>query len=112
MKKVFFFLAIIVCIITINGLVRSIYNLWNKQDLVVSAKSDLEKEKQENQRLKSELSRVKSDEFIEAEARNKLFLVKPGESGVIIPSSLTAKKPPAPAPEPPNWQKWLNLFGF
>ena len=77
---------------------------------MVSAKSDLEREKRENQRLKNELTRVKSDEFIEAEARNKLFLVKPGESGVIIPSNLTAKRPIAPAPEPPNWQKWLNLF--
>lgn len=110
MKKILFFAVVIVCLITINGLVRSIYDLWKKQDLLVSAQKDLESAKKENQKLRKDLSYVKSNEFVESEIRNKLFLVKPGESGVIIPSSLTAKKPPVPIPEPPNWQKWLNLF--
>jgi len=79
---------------------------------VVKAKNNLEKEKKDNLRLKSQLTFVKSDQFIEEEARNKLFMVKPGESGVILPSNLGSGKPGAPARELPNWQKWLNLFGF
>ena len=72
-KKVLFIGAIIICLIIINGLVRSIYDLWHKQDLVVKAKKDLEKERGLNQELKSQLSYAKSEEFLEEEARNKLF---------------------------------------
>ena len=65
MKKVLYFVTIIVCLVIINGLVRSIYDLWHKQDVVVSVKTDLEKEKKENERLKKQLVFVKSQEFIE-----------------------------------------------
>ncbi len=112
MKKIFFITTVIICIIIINGLAHSIYDLWHKQDLVVSANQDLEKEKKENLKLKKELAHVKSDNFIESVARDKLFMVKPGESGVIIPSNLTSDSSTKPTKELPNWQKWLNLFGF
>lgn len=110
MKKILFFLAIIVCLFIINGLVRSIYDLWSKQDLVVKAKNDLEREKKTNLELKNQLSYVSGNQFIESEARNKLLMLKPGESGVIVPPDLIEKKAPKKTPERPNWQKWLNLF--
>ncbi len=110
MKKILFFTTVIVCILIINSLARSVYNLWHKQDLVVSVQEDLDKEKKERQKLEAQLSYVKGNEFIEKEARNKLFMVKPGESGVILPSDLIEKKVEKKVPEPSNWQKWLNLF--
>ena len=111
-KKIAFFLAIGLCFIVINSLTRSIYDLWHKQDLVVKAQNNLNKEEEENQRLKSQLAHVTSDQFIEEEARNKLFMVKTGESGVILPQGLGSVKPAASVRELPNWQKWVNLFGF
>jgi len=112
MKKVLFLVVIVLSAIIINSLVRSIYDLWKKQDLVVRAKIELEKQKEENQRLKSQLSVVGNDEFIEKEARNKLFLVKPGEQEVIIPKELLdASNSAQPKPDnTPNWKKWWNLF--
>ncbi len=110
MKKILFFTTVIVGILIINSLARSTYDLWHKQDLVVSVQEDLDKEKKERQKLEAQLSYVKSNEFIEREARNKLFMVKPGESGVIVPSDLIEKKTQKKVSEPPNWQKWLNLF--
>src|SRR3990167_6295734 len=107
MKKILFFVAIVVCAVIINGLVRSIYDLWRKQDLVVSAKTALEKEKEEHEKLKKQLVLVGSQEFIESEARNKLFMVKPGEEGVIVPTDLIEKKVEKKEPEIPNWQKWI-----
>ena len=109
-KKIVFFTTIILCLLVINGLVRSIYNLWNKQDLVVKAKEDLSKQKQENKELKTQLNYVKSEEFIEREARDKLFMVKPGESGVIVPEKLIKKPEKKVIVIVPNWQQWLNLF--
>lgn len=109
-KKVVYFATIIVCILIINGLVRSIWDLWHKQDLVVAAQQELDKQKQENQELKAQLSYVKSDEFVEEEARDKLFLVKPGESGVIVPANLIKKKEEKVVIVVPNYQQWINLF--
>jgi len=102
--------AIVVCAVIINGLVRSIYDLWRKQDLVVSAKTALEKEKKENEKLKKQLVLVGSQEFIESEARNKLFMVKPGEEGVIVPEDLIKKKEKREIMQVPAWQQWINLF--
>lgn len=109
-KKVAYIITIIVCIVIINGLVHSIYDLWKKQDLVVKAQEDLNREKQKNQELKAQLSYVQSEEFVEEAARDKLFMVKPGESGVIIPEELIQKKKEKVVVVLPNWQQWINLF--
>ncbi len=112
MKKVLFLVVIVLSVIIINSLVRSIYDLWRKQDLLARAKIELEQQKQENQRLKSQFSTVQKEDFVEKEARNKLFLVKPGEQEVIIPKELldasTSAKPKAD--NTPNWKKWWDLF--
>jgi cell division protein FtsB len=110
MKKVLYIVSILVCLLIINGLARSIYSLWSKQDLVVSAEKELAKEKMENEKLKQQLTLVQDANFIESEARNKLFMVKPGESGVIVPSDLIKKKYKKEASNFSNWQKWMNLF--
>ncbi len=113
MKKVIFFIALGICILVINNLVRSIYDLWHKNDLLVDAQRELTRQKQENQRLKSQLSYVESKEFVEEIARNKLLLVKPGEQRVLIPQDLIkGSSTPSASIEKvdPNWKKWLRLF--
>ena len=109
-KKILFIASVIICLVIINSLARSAYNLWQKQDLVVKAKNDLEREKELNQELKARLSYVKSDEFLETEARNKLFMVKEGETGVIVPKNLIEKKEVKKEIILPPWQQWVNLF--
>ena len=109
-KKILFLVAIIVCLIIINGLLHSIYNLWQKQDLVVKAKEELNREILANQELRVQLSYVKSDQFIEQEARNKLFMVKEGENSVIVPPDLIKKKEEKKEIVLAPWQQWINLF--
>ena len=109
-KKILFIASVIICLLIINSLARSAYNLWQKQDLVVKAKNDLEREKELNQELKVRLSYVKSDEFVETEARNKLFMVKEGETGVIVPKNLIEKKEVKKEIVLAPWQEWINLF--
>ncbi|MCL5019841.1 MAG: septum formation initiator family protein [Patescibacteria group bacterium] len=108
-KKAIFLIVVIVLLLAINNLVRSIYDIWNKQDLLSQAQKELTKEESRNQKLKAELSYVQTQKFIEEEARNKLFLVKPGEQQVLIPNtaSESSKKQEK---QTPNWQKWLQLF--
>src|SRR5438552_6409936 len=83
-KKIAFFAIIIVALFIINSFIHSIYNLWQKKDLVVKAKQDLVQEQKENQVLKKKISEVKKPQFVEEEARNKLFLAKPGEGIILI----------------------------
>lgn len=112
MKKILFVITIIASIIIINNLVHSIYDLWHKKDLVVRNQQELIAQKQENIRLKSELSYTKSREFIEKEARDKLFLVKQGEQQVLIQQDLIkeSKQPQKENKDEANWEKWWELF--
>jgi cell division protein FtsB len=111
MKKLMFIIVVVVLLLIINNLTRSIYDLWHKQDLLTKAQQELIRELQLNQRLKAELSYAKTRQFIEEEARDKLFMVKPGEQPVLIPEELLKPYLPSkPTPTVPNWQKWWNLF--
>lgn len=108
MKKILFVIVVLVLLFIINSLARSIYNLWQKQDLLTQAQKTLEEEKLKNQKLKASLSYVETEEFVESEARNKLFLAKPGEQQVVIPQK--EDKKPKKKEIIPNWKKWLDLF--
>lgn len=112
-KKIVFFVILIASVIIINNLVQSIYTLWQKKNLVVKAQLELEKEKKENQELKEKLAQVKQPQFIEKEARNKLFLAKPGEGVIVIPTGAIKPSPSIqqkPKDTRPNWQKWWETF--
>lgn len=109
-KKIGFVIFVLVCLFIIKNLVTSIYNLWSKQDLVIETREELEKEKKDYKKLKAQLSYVKSDEFIETEARDKLFMVKEGEKGVIVPKNLIVTESKEKKVELPPWKQWINLF--
>lgn len=112
MKRIIFIISIIFLVFSIVHLLISIYTLWHKQDVLTNAKLQLQQEKQENLHLKKEFAEVKSPQFLDKEARDKLLLVKPGESEVLIDqnllqaSSSAAKK----EAEKPYWQQWIDLF--
>ena len=63
MKKVVFILILIISLLIINNLVRSIYSLWNKQALLVNAKSQLEDEKKKHAQLQQQLAQVKNPQL-------------------------------------------------
>lgn len=112
-KKITFFTIVIILVFTINDLAHSIYTTWQKQNLIVKAQKNLDQEKKENQKLKTEIAQVNRPQFIESEARNKLFLAKTGEKIVVIPTDKLAASPsasPFPSDTRPNWQKWWDIF--
>jgi cell division protein FtsB len=109
MKKLGFILLVTVMLLVINGLIHSIYDLWQKQDLLTSAQKELDAQKLKNSKLKGELTYVQSQQFIDEEARNKLFLAKPGEQQILLPDSSVSNKE-VDRKTLPNWQQWLKLF--
>lgn len=112
MKRILFGILVLSLSLIIIGLSRSIYDLWKKQDLVISYQKQLVKQKNENQTLKQKLSLTNNPKFVEEQARDNLFLSKPGEQNVLIPSELLTSSGSAKPIEDliPNWRKWLNLF--
>lgn len=112
-KKITFFIIILASIFVINSLIHSIFSLWQKNNLIEVAKQDLTKQEKENKELKKKLTAVTKPEFVEGEARNKLFMSKTGEGVIVMPkdyeSQLSATKKKK-VDTRPNWQQWLDLF--
>ena len=112
-KRIVFFIIVVISIFTINNLITSIYTLWQKNDLILDAKESLTKEKQVNAELKKKIAIVNKPQFVEEEARNKLFLGQPGEDVVLLPSIspvVASKKKIASKDLRPNWQQWWETF--
>lgn len=111
MRKIIFIVIVVTLLLIINNLIYSIWNIWQKKDVVLQAQNELSLEKQENQKLKAALSYSQTQEFIEKQARDKLFMTKEGERKVLIPeASEAAIKSSQPGETDPNWKKWWNLF--
>jgi cell division protein FtsB len=109
-KKVLFFITILASLFIIKDLLYSIYTLWHKNDLLIVAQSELFRQRKENLKLKTQLSDAKRLDFIESEARNKLFMAKTGESVVILPQPSPTPAKQIQVTVQPNWQQWVNLF--
>lgn len=110
MKKAASIIVIIASILIIQNLASSILNLWQKRDVVTSARTVLEKERAENQKLKSQLAEAEKSSFIEQEARNKLFLSKPGESQIILPQASNSGSMQSADEKRSNLELWIDLF--
>ena len=112
MRKIVAIGILIFGIYLIISLSRSVLDLWQKQDEVEKARNRVKDLAQENNRLKSQFEYVQTQDFVEKMAREKLNLVKPGETVVFIPQSVLreATASAAPTPPPPNWQQWIRLF--
>lgn len=111
MKKILFFTTVTASLFIIKDLVYSIYTLWHKNDLLIVAQKELLREKEEHDRLKLQLLEAKKPEFIEKEARNKLFMVKHGEK-IVLMSQKKVEKVSEKEQKPilATWQQWIALF--
>lgn len=112
MKKVLFVIVLIASFLVIRNLGVSIYNLWQKQHLITRIQTELEQEKKRNKELKEKITQAQSVEFIEEEARNKLFMVKEGEQEILISRKLL--EPQGGGNNEPsirsNWQQWIEVL--
>lgn len=100
-----------VCLIAIFTLSRSILDLVKRRDVVKERQQELLRVEAENAKLKAQLNEVQSPGFIERMAREKLGLVKVGETVVFLPQATGSSVTEAKTDENlPNWKKWWKLF--
>lgn len=110
------FLTFILFLFILN-LSRNLWRLWHAGDRVEEAQEKLEKLKVENVQLQREKERIEKGDFIEEQARNKLFMVKENELVLVLPLSADRDKEKdfvekeLPVNEGKEiWQKWLEIF--
>ena len=112
-KKPIRILIIIIGIALIVSLSRSILKMFKAKDELRLAEQKIEELKKEAASLTEKKEFYQSEEFIEQEARNKLNMVKEGETVVVLPPNLKeilGEKENQPQVSLPNWRQWLNLF--
>ena len=115
MKRIIFFTILILCVISIVHSISSIATLLKKQELLIKAQNQLQIAQNKNKKLKVESKLVQDQSFIEEEARNKLFMVKPGESTIIIPKGLIVSGDSGAVHtsiQKPYWQQWIGTFFY
>lgn len=90
------------------SLVKNLIDYRGKLSFYNSFKKEYEAEKKKNISLNTQYLLENDPAEIEKTIRNKLNLVKPGETEIIIPQPTPTVFVPTPTPEP-NWHQWLNL---
>ncbi len=110
LKKILPFLIIILLLIVIRNNISSISSTLNNNNSETTLAKRLSEEKKKNQYLKEKLSYVKTEEFIEEEAQDKLGLLRKGEYFVIAPTPAPLNSEEFVIDDRPNWQKWVELF--
>ncbi len=110
MKQIIFIAIVIFLVLVIINLSFSLYSLWSKQDLLMQTKQQLVREQQEHQKLEKGLQQVSSPLYVEEQARNNLFMGKPGDVMVIMSSASSSAQTKPSEKAKPIWLQWWNLF--
>ncbi len=113
MKKILLVVTLVFFLFVIQNLIHSIFSLWQKRELLINAREEVFISKRENQSLKEQMAAVGRPSFIEQQARDKLYLTKPGEQIVIIPDDLIVKNTlgdKVTKEHKANWELWWELF--
>lgn len=114
-KKISFTAIILISVFIAYNLIIQIFQALHSGDRLSLATEILYKLEVENKRLKERLEQTKTDEFIVEQARNKLGLVKKGETLIVIPEDkinqvLSASQSAKEEERLPNWVGWFRLF--
>lgn len=115
LKNIITILVISLTFLMIFNLARQIQTAIKSGDRLTSATDELKSLQDRNRQLKQASSEQDTLDFVERQARDKLNLSRPNETILLIdPDALKLiEATPSPTPTPiPNWQGWLNLFGF
>lgn len=115
MPKIIIFILIMVFGVMIGvGLIHQIVDALQAGTRLDKSVEEVNQLQSQNNQLKKQYAQVKSYDFVEEVARNKLNLVKPNETVIFIPKSdlekvLEGEKPKQEV-KLSNLQGWLRLF--
>lgn len=113
-KKITIGLGLIVVIVIAYNLIGRIIEAVSSSERLSQAAEELYQLEMKNKELKKTLSEIKSTDFIEKQARDKLGLAKEGETVVIIPPEVLERvlgeSKRLEEVKLPNWLGWWKVF--
>lgn len=93
------------------GIIRSVYTLSQKKGIMAERLQVLRDLQAKNRELQQDLVEATSSAFVEAQARNKLGLVREGETIVIMEQGRNQGiNNPGKLREVSSWTQWWQLF--
>ena len=99
------------------GTVSTLQKNFELQQQVDTLDQEVELANLQNQNLKFQQNYLRSNEFLEISAREKLGKVAPGEKLIILPDSsgvtdtvTEARRPATVAVKPSNFSQWMRFF--
>lgn len=93
----------------IVSLTKNIFDYKKKVSFYTNYQTELNKEKQTNQKLQSEIKKSQDYNSVEKIIREKLNVLKPDEIAVILPERSPSLSP-TPTPHKPAYQQWFELI--
>ncbi len=103
-------IVILLSIILSVRAVATIIDLRARKYTVTERKEAVEKVKKENETLQKQLESIQSNAYVEKIARDKLGMVKDGESIVLLPDEAKGGSKKEEREERTHWQQWWGLF--
>ena len=117
-KRVFAYLIMIISLMVSVKLVKDIVRLWNADDRIEKAETELVMVKQKQEELKKELVEVEGSEWWEKQVRDVLKMAKPNEQVIIVPDKILKENETTNEviedieDEKSNLNKWGEVFGI
>ncbi len=115
-KKILIYAAWILVVILVVSTIKNVNRVIAIRNQVSQEKAKVEKMRVENKELQDQILEAQSQEFIDKQIRDRLGLIKDGETIVVLPDEEIVKSM-APNMEmeekiflDPNWKKWMKLF--
>lgn len=103
----------------IISLSKDLTRLLGTRERVTRERAEISRLEEEQRSLVEQLQQVMSEAFVEREARDKLFLGRPGEVVLLFPEGegesqegATKDEGETEERELANWEKWARVFGF
>lgn len=112
-KKIILGVIILLVLMVVYNISTQIMDALKSSERLSQAADAVYQLEAKNRELKKKLAQVKSYEFVETEARNKLGYSKPGETVVIIPDDklkLVMGTTQSAQVRLPNFLGWWKVF--
>src|SRR3989344_887004 len=112
-KRLISILFLFIGIFLLGNLAQGIFDAWRGRERIQKMRQDLQEIARENETLQQEIQYYQSDEFVEKEAREKLNLVRPGETVIIVPEEALKKEESERIKQTraePVWSQWTALL--
>ncbi len=110
MKKILLVLLIVLLLLAIYRIIHSIKDTYSSFHHAERLKQELVQKQRKNTFLKERLEYVRTDSFINEQARDQLGLVQKDEFVILAPPPKETPLDMSSLEQLPTWKKWIKIF--